>query len=301
MSVPLRHARHQRANLATLGRIALSGLSRRPSDVPSVPGTRFEATVAPIDDHLRADFAAWCGAPEGRWGAEIPPWMFPQWGLPLLAKTLDAIPWPVAKVVNGGCTITRNGPLPAGQPLQVTAQLVGIEQTERRARMHQRLTTGPASDPEALVADVYAVVPLAKPGSGGSKREPPVVPEGAERIGPLDAPAGAGWEFALLTGDFNPLHWLGPYAKVAGFGGVILHGFGTLARAAECVLDVWLDGDPDRFASLDVRFTRPLRLPASTGIHLGPVEENTRSLSVGDAPGATARVLGTVTARSNDE
>ena len=295
MSVSLRHARHQGRNLATLGRIALSGLSRRPSEVPATPGTRFEATVDPLPAALRDDFARWCGADPTRWAAEIPPWMFPQWGLPLLARTLDEIPWPVARTVNQGCRITRNAPLPVGVPLQVTAQLVGIEHTERRARMHQRLTTGPADAPESLVADVYAVVPLAKPGSGGARREPPTVGADHERVGGFDAKAGAGWEFALLTGDFNPLHWLGPYAKIAGFGGVILHGFGTLARSAQIVLDTWLGGDPCQLSSLDVRFVRPLRLPASPSVFLGPADGDTRPLSVGDAPGATARVLGSVT------
>ena len=295
MTVPLRHALHQRRNLATLGRIALGGLKRRPPEAPALPGPRVEETVAPLAASLRGDFATWCGAQAGAWEREVPPWMFPQWGFPLLARTLDGIPWPVAKVVNQGCRLTRTGPLPADEPLQVTAQLVGIEQTERRARMHQRLTTGPASQPGAVVADIYAVVPLTRPGAGESRRPPPVVPDDAERIGPVAAASGAGWEFALLTGDFNPLHWLGPYAKAAGFGGVILHGFGTLARAAQCVVDGWLEGDPARLHSLDVRFVRPLRLPATPSVFLGPADGLTRALSVGDAPGATARVLGTIT------
>lgn len=297
MRVPLRHGLHQRRNLSTLGRIALSGLRRRPTEAPSLPGPLFEATVPPLPAALREDFARWCGARESAWEAEVPPWMFPQWGLPLLAKTLGDIPWPVAKVVNQGCRITRSGPLPVDQPLQVTAQLIAIEQTERRARMHQRLTTGPADRPEALVADVYAVVPLARPGSG-ERRDPPTVPGDHEEVGALLAGARAGWEFALLTGDFNPLHWLGPYAKAAGFGGVILHGFGTLARAAQVALDAWLDGDPSRIESIDVRFVRPLRLPAATSVFLGPAEHSTRHIAVGDGPGETARMLGTVTARS---
>ena len=297
MSIPLRHARHQGRNLATLGRIAAGALGRRPKETPSLPGPLFEETVPPLPEALRVDFARWCGAATGAWDAEVPPWMFPQWGLPLLAKTLSDIPWPVAKVVNQGCRITRTGPLPVGEPLQVTAQLVEIEQTERRARMHQRLTTGPASAPEALVADIYAVVPLARPGSG-TRRDPATVPSDYEQMGTVLAGARAGWEFALLTGDFNPLHWLGPYAKAAGFGGVILHGFGTLARSAQLVLDAWLDGEPERLDSIDVRFVRPLRLPASTDVFLGPEEGSTRPIAVGDGPGETAQVLGTVTARS---
>ena len=40
--------------------------------------------------------------------------------------------------------------VPAGESLLVRASLVGIEEEEHRARIHQRVVTGTADDPEAL-------------------------------------------------------------------------------------------------------------------------------------------------------
>jgi len=284
----LLHLRHQGANLATMGRVAIGALGRRPRATPPTPGPEFSATVPPLPQRLRDDFVRWCGGDPAAFGAKVPPWMFPQWGLPHLARTLDAIPWKVQRVVNQGCRVEIRGPLPADAPLQVTAQLVGIEETERRARLHQRLTTGPASQPDAVVADVFAVVPLAR-GPKGAKREPPTVPDDHTRLAPIAAHAGDGWRFALLTGDFNPIHWIGLAGKAAGFGGVILHGFGILARVAQALND-----DSAPLSSLDVRFVRPLRLPADVSLFTRD-DDGAISLAVGEAPGATARMLGTAT------
>ena len=43
----------------------------------------------------------------------------------------------------------------------------------------------------------------------------------------------AGLEFAFLTGDFNPVHWVRRYARAAGFASPILHGFAMMARTME--------------------------------------------------------------------
>jgi acyl dehydratase len=103
----------------------------------------------------------------------------------------------------------------------------------------------------------------------------------------------AGLDFARLTGDFNPVHWVGPYAKLAGFRGIILHGFATAALATEAVIaGRWL-GDTSRLGGLEVRFTRPLVLPARVGVFLGPPDDQGRlPLAVGVAPGGEAAMLG---------
>lgn len=292
----LLHLRHQHRNLATLGGIALGSMRARPSERPAVPGPEHSATVAPLPRSLRDDFVTWCDGDPEAWQDEVPPWLFPQWGLPLLAKTLTDIPWPLARVVNQGCRIEWNGPVPTGVPLTVSAQLMDVQVTERRARMHQRLTTGPVGQPDALVAHVFAVVPLSK--GTGARREPPMVPSAHQRVAGLRAESRDGWRFCVLTGDFNPIHWLGPYAKLAGFGGVILHGFGTMARAGQALLDGWVDGDKRALRSLDVRFVRPLRLPADISLYRGEADQDAVDLSVGQGPGETARMLGTAIRRT---
>ncbi|WP_373925031.1 MaoC/PaaZ C-terminal domain-containing protein [Duganella vulcania] len=69
------------------------------------------------------------------------------------------------------------------------------------------------------------------------------------------AEAGDGLRFALLTGDFNPIHWCGPLARRSLFGGLVLHDFGSLARSIETLA-------PGSYTELDVRFLRPVALPS---------------------------------------
>ncbi len=293
----LLHIRHQGPSLTALGRIACAALGSRPDHPPSLPGPPIRKRSAALPQGLIDDFVRWCAGDPERWRGEVPPWLFPQWGLPLLAATLRDIPWPAHRVVNQGCQIVRRGPLPTGVPLTATAQLVGIEVTERRARMHQRLVTGHDGEPEALVADVFAVVPLAR---GGSGRPPAVVPDGT-RLADLPAEAGAGWQFACLTGDFNPIHWLGPYARAAGFSGVILHGFGTMARAGEALVRDALGGDPGRLERLDVRFVAPLPLPSRVGVFTADERDEALSIAVGPGPGLPACMLGDVILRRTSD
>src|SRR5205814_2598667 len=142
-------------------------------------------------------------------------------------------------------------------PLEVRARLESIDDDGQRAVLHQRIVTGTASSPEAVVAHLRAVVPSGPRPAGRPRREPARVPPGARLLARWQLGAGAGLTFASLTGDFNPVHWLRPYARAFGFGGVILQGFATLARAIEGLA---LAVGPVR--AIDVKFTRPLVLPA---------------------------------------
>ena len=84
-------------------------------------------------------------------------------------------------------------------------------------------------------------------------KAPPRVPADA-RSAAADQGEAAG--IALLTGDFNPIHWIRPYAQMAGFKSTILHGFGSLAICVEILNANVFSGDVNRLQSIDVRFTR---------------------------------------------
>ena len=71
------------------------------------------------------------------------------------------LPYPMLKVINGGCRLQINAPLSAQGPLLVRARLQNIDDDGRRAVLHQRVITGTAGAPDALVADLYVVVPVA--------------------------------------------------------------------------------------------------------------------------------------------
>src|SRR5688572_23840617 len=120
------------------------------------------------------------------------------------------------------------------------------------------------------------------------KPEPERVPLDAEELARWKIPSNAGLAFAMLTGDFNPVHWVPPYARAFGFRNTILHGFSTMARAMEGLQRTLFAGSVRAIRVLDVKFTKPLVLPAKVGLYV-----KGESLWVGDAPGGPAYLVGT--------
>jgi hypothetical protein len=298
MTNPLFHVIHQGPSLGALGRVALSALGRKPGPAaaPTAPGPWIEAQLAPRPASLVEDYLRYLGADPSWYRGRVPPHLFPQWSFPLSARVLAGLPYPLERVMNAGCRIEVRAPLPAGAPLLLRARLESVDDDGRRAILTQRVVTGTSSAPDALVADLRVYVPLARGGRSG-ERVRPSVPSGAREIAFFGLPADAGLKFAALTGDFNPIHWLTPYARASGFGACILHGFATLARGLAAVERRLLAGDPTRLAWVDARFTRPLLLPARVGVYVTPEG----GLFVGDAPGGGAYLEGHFGLHSNAE
>jgi len=304
MSLPTKHMLSQGRVVASLGGTAFSALLQRAglaSTTPAtVPSQEIVTTIPPLPAELVRDYLRNVGGDANAYRKTIPPHLFPQWGFPLAAKTLKGIPYPLMKVLNGGCRLEIHAPLPAGEKLTVRARLEDIDDNGSRAVLHQRVVTGTAKVPEALVAHMYAIVPVEKPAAKGEKtngkstgparprKESPRVPTTAREIAFWRLAPDAGLAFAMLTGDFNPVHWVKPYARAFGFKSTILHGFATMARAYEGLSRYLYAGAVDRLKTFDVKFTRPLVLPARVGLYV-----DGHHCFVGDAPGGPAYLVGT--------
>ena len=321
----LRHVVHQGPVLAGLGGLLLSAAAQRlPRPLadalgqttaeapPSLPGPALTAVVPPRDPGLVADYLRWAGGDPGAWRGRVPHHLFPQWGFGLLPRTLTGLPYPLARALNGGCRVTVHADIPLDAALRLTAQLVAIDDDGRRALLTQRLTTALPDGTPALTAEVQVFVPLddaPKPGApkpGTSKPGGPkvraLVPVEAREVASHRFAADDGFAFACLTGDFNPVHWVAPYGRAAGFGGTILHGFGTLARALEGLTRTLWAGDTRRLTGYEVRFTRPVRLPGKARTFVAPAADEAeragpRGFYVGSAPGGPAHMVGSFTAR----
>jgi acyl dehydratase len=312
MAAYARHLLHQRHAAAALGatvwhqlwpppwRARAANGAPREDHAPPGPGAELTARVAPPAPALLRDYVLHVGGDPAAYRGVVPPHLFLHWSLPLAARTLRDLPYRLLRVLNAGCRIEVHAPLPASAPLLVRAQLRGVDDDGRRAVLHQRIVTGTDSDPHALVADLYTVVPSRAPaaaangaGAGGATnggrapRAETLIPHGARELARWSLPRSAGLAFAALTGDLNPIHWMPPYARAFGFAGPILHGFGTLARAWEGLVRARWAGATDRLRAVDVRFLRPLVLPARIGLYAG----GTR-FYVGGAPGARAVLAG---------
>src|SRR5262249_1216443 len=160
------------------------------------------------------------------------------------------------------CKLTINAPLPDDEPLEVTGQLVSVDDDGRRAILDQKIVTGTRTIPEAVVAHLYVFIPLGKQNGKSDKKEKPRVPVDARALAVWKLNSDAGVEFGKLTGDFHPVHWVPRWEKAFGFKNTILHGFGTMARAIEGLHRARFAGDVNAIEEIDVRFTRPLVLPA---------------------------------------
>lgn len=294
MAVSSRYIFHQGTTLAALGQTSLTALWQSmagvPKQPPQLPSPEIATTLPPRDPALIRDYLRHVGGSPGVYKNTVPAHFFPQWAFGLASKTLQGIPYPLIKVMNGGCRLEIFAPLPDHEPLQVRARLESIDDNGRRVVLHQRILTGTPSVPHAIVAHMYPIVPLPrdKKDKDDTKKEPIRVPEDAREIDFWSLRPNAGLDFAKLTGDFNPVHWISSYARMFGFRNTILHGFSTMARAMEGLHQNWFAGAPV-IRVFDVRFTRPLVLPAKVGLYVAGQQE----VFVGDAPGGPAYLKGT--------
>lgn len=288
MAAPKKHILQQGPVIRSFVRTALSTARKRPAGAapPVTPSAPIEAMLKPRPQALVDDYLRHIGADPAWYRGTLPAHLWPQWGFPLTAQTLRGVPYDLAKALNGGCTLEIHKPIPVGEPLLVRAWLDSIEDDGSRALLVQKIITGTASAPDALTATLTAFVPLKKREGGGS-RDKPTVPEGAREIARQRVKANAGWEFAVLTGDFNPVHWVAPYARMFGFKSTILHGFSTMARSLAAVDKVLLAGDPRPITRVDVRFVRPVTLPGELAVFVHGDE-----LYVGQHAGGPAYMTG---------
>jgi acyl dehydratase len=293
MPVPNRHILQQGPVLSALARAALASNRKGPKAAPTLPGPEERLVLQPRPADLVRDYVKHVGGEPSAYRHTVPPHLFPQWIFPLVTRSLEGVPYPMQKAVNGGCRITVNAPLAGGKPLHVTGRLESIDDNGRRAVLLHKGTTGTEARPDALVSEFYAIVPLGggKDGAkdGKKKDEKPRVPQHAKELARWRIGSKAGLEFAKLTGDFNPIHWIPAYARAFGFRNVILHGFSTMARAMEGLNRGLFSGDVSAIRTFDCRFTRPLVLPAQVGLYVHGRNE----VYVGDAPGGPAYLTGT--------
>ena len=296
MSVTYKHLLSQGSVISGMGSLLVNAFQENSSDVVALPGPVLEEEVSPRPKKLVKDYIRAVGGDPSSYHGMIPHHMFPQWGFGVAARTLKPLPYPLAKVVNGGCSIEVKKPIPATEKMVVTAQLMSVDDNGRRVLIDQKIVTKSASGEELMVAHLYPVIPLKKKGAKSAPKPKPSVPLHMREISFQKIRANAGLDFAKLTGDINPIHWIPAYARMSGFKNTILHGFCTMARAMEAIRRHRVP--PGQFISnFEVEFRRPLVLPAKVGIYVDAAGE----ICVGDALGGPAYMEGRYQLRTQKE
>lgn len=310
MHVSSRYVLSQGPMLATLGKTAVRAFAQqlraKRGGVPShgnggaqadpLAAPEVKRSFAPPSSDLLDAYVRHVGGEPRAYRDIVPAHFFPHWVLPVAAQTLAGVPYPIVRVLNAGCRMQINAQLPRGERLHVRGRLASIDDDGRRALLTQRVITGTDAHPDALVTDLYVFVPLRRAGASseagsakdkGKEKDKARVPGGAREIASTRLRSDDGLSFAKLTGDFNPIHWVRPYAKASGFRNVILHGFATFARSCEALNRGLFGGDVRKLAVLDAKFTRPLILPHAVGFFIQGDE-----LFVGDAALGPAYMAG---------
>jgi hypothetical protein len=257
--VPYGLLRHQGLMLKTSARILLqvagrSILTPRASaaSAQAPVGMTIQRTIAAPPARLVEQYIRWCGA-AGSYEGQLPPHMVSQWSLPLVGELLMQLPYRLAGVINQGVSMTVHGPLPCDTALTLSASIESMEPAARRVRVVVAIITGAPGQARLVETRLHMSFPL--PGKRPPKTAAPRPPDPAwHTAGQWRADASDGLRFALLTGDFNPIHWCGPLARRSVFGCKVLQGFGSLARSIEAL-------GSGGFRELDVRFLRPVPLP----------------------------------------
>lgn len=286
MAVSLRHVLEQRAMLRTLGGAALTAFKTKTKAAEGVelPGAWISRRLpAPSDALIRAFVKSVGGDPSAYRGI-IPPHLFSQWAIPVAFEAMAGqLSYPLTRVINAGCKLEQKRPLVAIDRLQVNARVESIDEDSKRAIITTKVVTD-----DALTAEIKALIPLA-PGRSEKKHTAlMVVPTDAREIAFVRLDKDAGLDFAKLTGDFNPIHWVPAYARRSGFRSTIMHGFGTFALAFEAIVRRVLSGNASALRSIEARFTKPLTLPNHVGVYVTEQSE----LFVGNALGAPAYLKG---------
>lgn len=238
---------------------------------------------SPGTDRNLDAFAAWAGAPVGRYDGLVPPISVARWAMPMVARLSAMAPYNLLKVVNQGVTLRTPEPLPRG-PLTLTGRLAEVREIDGRVRVETRVEIAPVDGPTAWTLDtVAAVVTGRRSGGTPTRRDEPAA---WRTLGSWRATTADGKAFFALTGDFNPIHTSRTFASRTRFGGPILHGFGSLARTHELVVDAL-----GPLVEVDIRFVAPVPLPSPTlEVQLAVDDRHVRLV----APDGTVHLAGTV-------
>ncbi|GAA5213159.1 MaoC/PaaZ C-terminal domain-containing protein [Corallincola platygyrae] len=263
MSVPASLLLQQGPMLKTLAKIAWRSLfdSQRPKANPE-QWPRIERVLPPPSDSLIAHYCKWCGASEEQYQQTIPPHLFTQFALPSLLPILEQSRYRLHRVINRGCTMRVFADIPRGQALFVTSEVAEVDDDGYRAKLSCRLTIGYQGQAKAVEVELQLLF-LLKRRNKNKQTDSRKSVEALEAVhfkdlGQWSASSNDGWQFGLLTGDLNPIHWIEAVAKRSPLKGKVLHGFGSFVRSFELIQSA----TGKSIERISASFERPVPLPS---------------------------------------
>ena len=251
-AIPARLVLEHSANISAM---LLGGLrSVLPVKLPASDKPITASLPSPSAELIEA-FNVWTGATHPHFDVVPPALIISKVALSVVSKLTARAPYPLLGVLNQGLRLQLHKPLPAGETIRLTGNLIDASDDGYRARIHSRVEIGTASAPNAVTIDAMAAVVLKKRPDGstsGDRTEPDY-----QTIGHWQADGHEGVRFFLLTGDFNPIHTLPAVARRTRFKGCIMHGYGAFSQIFEAIQKTGIN-----ITDIEIRFIRPLPLPS---------------------------------------
>ena len=181
-----------------------------------------------------------------------------------------------------------NDKLPQNSPLNTKIEILDVKNFDKKYRINQRITTSSRLDPEALVAEIYAVILKdTKSALGKSKVTKVFDTSKLSLISSLVVSKQDAQSYAYLSGDVNPIHLSKNIAKLMGLKGSIMHGFGLFAILFENLSNAGFD-----IKEIDVRFLNPVYLGSTIEIFVGKMTEEKYSIRVFSSDHKTVHLSG---------
>jgi acyl dehydratase len=163
-------------------------------------------------------------------------------------------------LVHGEQGITLHRPLPTDAEFISTGKITGIYDKGSGAVIASESTAVDKASGEPLFSTRTALFIRGEGGFGGD-RGPSAVKIDVDRAPDHAVTYQTRPDQALLyrlNGDRNPLHSDPTFARGGGFDGPILHGLCSFGFTGRALLAALCDNDPERFLSMDARFSKPV-------------------------------------------
>ncbi len=167
-----------------------------------------------------------------------------------LRAARPAFPVPIWRVLQVRNRIQQHVPLARDAELDITVRVAGHRILEKGAEfdLHAKVGDGQATAWESLNT-FYVRGRFGAPTADAVPEAPKVsLPETAS----WRMPAGGGWRYGGLSGDYNPLHWWSGYARRHGFAEAFFHPQRVLGQCLARLpqapagqplrLDAWIKG-----------------------------------------------------------
>ncbi len=258
----------------------------------------YQEVVPPRSNELIDDYIKFVRGNLNGYKKFIPFHFFPQWSFPIIERVLSDLPFNFIQIMNAGFRAEIRSQLPRNEKLYLKAQLQKIELKNNILYFTTKVITETSSSPESLIAYLTTLIRLPKKEDFKTKNSTSTqeftVPFEAKEIASFSFKSNTGLNYSLLSGDINPVHWLEPYAQMMGLKRVILHGFASAAFCIEAINNNLFAGDVNKIHQLEVKFTKPLFLPAKPKLYF---LRDSNQFYLADARLARAYVVGNFSIR----